>query len=294
MDIKKLQAELDALLADASLFEEANLQARNEAIVYIKYFEDVMGMPGYTAEFDPRVQYAVELGVQLKAINKSLFQEVRTDLQNGNFTPECLRTFFDKFTGYVPGRTNQPEYEYDGLDMLLEQVLFPEPPPSESRKRASGMIRYEATPARVILEMIDNIKFLPEDVFVDIGSGLGLIVMLVNLLTGVKSLGIEFDPAYCEYAQNCAANLNLQDVSFLQSDARKADLNAGSIFYLFTPFVNEIFESVLERLRYTAIRKPIYICSYGTITYDLIKLPWLQIRDPAMMHDFKLAIFTSK
>ncbi len=119
-------------------------------------------------------------------------------------------------------------------------------------------------------------------------------VMVVNLLTGVKSLGIEFDPAYCEYAQNCAANLKLQGVSFLQSDARKADLNAGNIFYLFTPFVNEIFESVLERLRYTAIRKPIYICSYGTITYDLINLPWLQIRDPAMVHDFKLAIFTCK
>ena len=50
----------------------------------------------------------------------------------------------------------------------------------------------------------------------------------------------------------------------------------------------------MERLRYTAIRKEIYICSYGTITFDLAKLPWLQIRDPLMEHDFRLAIFTSK
>ena len=58
--------------------------------------------------------------------------------------------------------------------------------------------------------------------------------------------------------------------------------------------INEIFDAVLERLRYTALRHQIYICAYGTITYDLIKLPWLQIRDPAMSHDFKLSIFTSK
>jgi len=56
----------------------------------------------------------------------------------------------------------------------------------------------------------------------------------------------------------------------------------------------QYFDSVLERLRYVAIRKAIYICSYGTITFNLAKLPWLQIRDPAMEHDFRLAIFTSK
>jgi len=156
------------------------------------------------------------------------------------------------------------------------------------------MIRYEATPARVILELIDSLRFTPNDVFFDLGSGLGLVVMLVNLLTGNRSVGIEYDPVYCEYAQSCADALNLKEIIFIQSDVRKVDLNTGNIFYLFTPFVNEILDSVLERLRYTAIRKQIYICSYGTITYDLIKLPWLQIRDPAMEHDFRLAIFTSK
>jgi predicted RNA methylase len=142
--------------------------------------------------------------------------------------------------------------------------------------------------------MIDSLQFTSGDTFFDIGSGLGLVVMLVNLLTGARCVGIEYDPAYCGYAQSCAQALNLKDVTFIQADARNVNLNTGTIFYLFTPFVNEIFDSVLERLRYTAIRHQIYICAYGTITYDLIKLPWLQIRDPAMEHDFKLAIFTSK
>lgn len=294
MDTVKVRADLTLLMEDESLFEETNLHARNEAIVFIKYVGDVLRDPGYASNLDAQFQQALTLREQLSEVNDTLFQRVRSDLQSGNFSLQSLRAFFNNFTGYVPRKPHQPDYEYDGLDVLLEQVLFPGRPPSESQQRASGMIRYEATPARIILELIDTVKFLPEDVFVDIGSGFGLVVMLINLLTGVKSVGIEFDPAYCEYAQSCVTEMNLNDVTFIQADARKADLNAGTIFYLFTPFVNEIFESVLERLRYTAIRKPIYLCSYGTITYDLVKLPWLQLVDPAMEHDFKLAVFTSR
>ena len=137
------------------------------------------------------------------------------------------------------------------------------------------------------------VEIIGGDVFVDIGSGLGFVVFLVNLLTGVHSVGIEYDPAYCQHAQEQANDMRLENVTFINTDARDADLNVGTVFYLFTPFVNEIFNSVMERLRYTAMRKPIYICSYGTITFDLVKLPWLKLVDPAMEHDFKLAVFTS-
>jgi len=294
MDIDKLRADLADLLGDSSLFKETNLHARNEAIIVIKYAGDVLSIPGYAESLDPQFQQALKLRDELRKVNDNLFHRVRTDLQKGNFTPESLREFFNQFTSYKSEECAETSFEYDGLDILLEQVLFPTPPPTESRKRASGMIRYEATPARIILEMIDTVKFISEDIFIDIGSGLGLVVMLINLLTGVPSIGIEYDPVFSEYAQKQATNLGLENVSFINTDARNADLNVGNIFYMFTPFVNEIFDSVLERLRYTSIRKPIHICSYGTITYDLIQLPWLQLLDPAMEHDFALAVFTSK
>ena len=294
MDIDKIHADLTALLDDKSLFFETNLHARNEAIVFIKYAGDVLSIPGYAGKLDPLYQQALTLQKNLTATNETLFCQVRENIQKGNYTPESLRATFDKFTNYAPGKPDQSDFEYDGLDLLLEAVFFPINAPSESRKRIPGMIRYEATPARVILEMIDNLRFMRDDIFFDIGSGLGLVVMLVNLLTRIRSVGIEYDPAYCEHARSCARSLNLRDISFIQDDARNIDLNTGTIFYLFTPFVNEVFEGVLERLRYTSIRKEIFICSYGTITFDLAKLPWLQIRDPAMEHDFRLAIFTSK
>ena len=294
MDIDKIHADLTMLLNDKSLFNEINLHARNEAIDFIKYTGDVLSIPGYAGKLDPIYQQALTLQKNLSVTNENLFHRVRENIKKGDYTPESLRTTFNKFTGYAPEVPSQSDYEHDGLDLLLEAVFFSVTMPNESRKRIPGMIRYEATPARVILELVDNLRFMPDDIFFDIGSGLGLVVMMVNLLTGIHSIGIEYDPAYCEHARNCARSLNLRDISFIQSDARNADLNSGTIFYLFTPFVNEVFDSVLERLRYTAIRKEIYICSYGTITFDLVRLPWLQIRDPAMAHDFRLAIFTSK
>jgi len=294
MDVANIQAELQALIDDDSLLEVPKLHARNEAIEYIKYAGEVLSIPVFAGKLEPVYQQALSLQRKLTEINQSLFEQVRENISNGQYTPESLRSTLNQFINHTPGEKPLSDYEYDGLDLLLEAVFFPISAPGESRKRIPGMIRYEATPARVVLEMIDNLRFMPDDIFFDIGSGLGFVVMLVNLLTNIRCVGIEYDPAYCEYARNSAQSLNLKKISFIHGDARHTDLNDGTIFYMFTPFVNQIFSSVLERLRYTAIRKRIYICSYGTITFNLANLPWLQIRDPAMEHDFRLAIFTSK
>lgn len=293
MNQQELKAELLALLNDKTLFEETQLNARKEALDSISYYGQVLQIHGWQGELATLYQQATELQGQFQAIDEALFRRVRAELLAGDYTREGLRTFFGQFTDFTLGQSNQPDYEYNSLDILLEQTILPAPFPTESRERTPGMIRYEATPARIILELVDQLHFTPQDTFVDLGSGLGLAVILVNLLTGRPSIGIEYDPVYCAYAQTRAAELGLTEVTFINGDARQADFSQGSIFYLFTPFINEVFEAVLDRLRQLGKRRPIYICSYGTCTIELNKLPWLQIRDPAMEHDFKLAIFSS-
>ena len=293
MDTQQLISELSTILQDQSLLRDNNLEARKNALDTIRYIGKALRVPSKDGDFQRLYHQAQAFGEQLQAIDRQLFHSVRADLQASKFTPESLRTFLNQFTDYTPDQRGQPDYEYNGLDELLENVIFLHPLPSESRERASGMIRYEATPARVILELVDSLRFNPGDVFVDLGSGLGLVTMLVNLLTGVPTVGIEYDPAYCFYAQTCAAELGLSKVSFINADVRKADLSLGTIFYLFTPFINEVFDAVLEKLHRLAKQRPIYVCSYGTCTFELAQLPWLQLRDPAMEHDFKLAIFSS-
>jgi len=293
MDKQELNDELSALLKDKTLFEEPRLNARKEALDSIAYLGQVLQRRGWMNEFDILFKQVLDLKDQLQAVDSNLFQRVRTDLLSGNYSRKSLRALLNQFTGYTPDQRGQPDYEYDSLDVFLERVIFPAQFPTESRERAHGMIRYEATPARVILELVDSLSFTPEDVVIDLGSGLGLVVILVNLLTGVPAVGIEYDPAYCTYSLTRARELNLTDVTFVNTDVRQADLNPGSIFYLFTPFFDEVFDAVIEKLRLLARKRIIYVCSYGSCTMELTKLPWLQIRDPAMEHDFKLAIFTS-
>jgi hypothetical protein len=77
--------------------------------------------------------------------------------------------------------------------------------PAQIKEREPGMIYYQKTPARIILELVKKAAFQPGDVFYDLGSGLGQAAILVNLLASVISKGVEFEPAYCHYAKTCAA-----------------------------------------------------------------------------------------
>jgi hypothetical protein len=104
-------------------------------------------------------------------------------------------------------------------------------------------------------------------------------------------VGIERDPAYCQYASRLAETLSLPDVTFINADARDVDLNSGTIFYLFTPFVASILHTVMEKIRCAAHQHPVLVCSFGPCTPELASLTWLKKVSPDCQHEFKLAIF---
>ena len=73
------------------------------------------------------------------------------------------------------------------------------------------------------------------------------------------------------------------------SDSLELNLSGTHIFKYNFPVGEKKYRN------YDGNKAPRFTNQFGlNVTYDLIKLPWLQIRDPAMEHDFKLAIFTSK
>ena len=93
---------------------------------------------------------------------------------------------------YVPQRWGQPHHGYENLDFLLNEILIPQPHPQANLQPEYGMVRYQPTPASVILELTERIAFTDDDVFYDLGSGLRKVTMLVRLLTGVRCVGIEY------------------------------------------------------------------------------------------------------
>src|SRR5580704_8458057 len=99
--------------------------------------------------------------------------------------------------------------EYDDLDVFVNEWLGTGEMPEPTLERPAGMVEFYKTPARVVLELARRITVGEADVFYDLGAGLGQVVLLMHLLTGVEARGVEIEPAYCEYARRCAEGLGL-------------------------------------------------------------------------------------
>ena len=293
MQMEKLQADFDEMKKDPALFDEANLTRRTEALEFINMIEDMSRVRAKDRDLQELYYQAHNFRQRLEHINTRLFSKLRGQIQMGEYTPRQLRTYFDQFTDYQSDSPARPHYGYENLDGLVSGVFLTQPIPEETLEREYGMVRYQPTPASVILEMIDQVNFSEQDVFYDLGSGLGLLTGLVNLLTGVCCIGVEYQPVYCEYASQRAEELRLRNIRFINGDARDVNYADGTVFFMFNPFGGDIFDPVLEKLHREAQKRKIIICSYGASTPELANLPWLQVKDQNTLDEFRLAIFSN-
>lgn len=294
MDLQELQAELAGYLNDQDLTTEANLQRRAEALDFLTFFQEVLRMERQrTPAIHALQQQATQLQGQLEDINRQLFQQVRGAVQSGNLRGAALRRYVEQFTDYRPQSSDRVFMSYDGLDVLVDGLFHLKKAPAATLLQGAEMVHCEETPARVLLDLIDQTTFAPTDVFYDLGSGLGQVVMLVHLLTGVKAKGVEVEPAFCTFAQRQAQALALPSVEFINTDARTADYSDGTLFFMFTPFRGQLLQSVLNRLQAVAQHHPIRLCTYGSCTPRVADQPWLQPITPDARHEYKLVIFAS-
>ena len=234
---------------------------------------------------------ACRLQMQLEGVDQSLFQRLRDGIASRNYTGAELRQLILKYAGGGPGEGSEGDEGYDALDALTNGFLLMGVAPEETRAREPGMVFYQPTPARVVLELVEKADFRPHDVFYDIGSGLGQVAILVHLLSGVRAKGVEFEPAYCDYARRCARELNLSKVEFINADAREADYSDGIAFFMYTPFEGEMLEQVLERLEDQAGRRGIRLYTYGPCTSQVARQSWLERVDHNGSEVYKLATF---
>jgi hypothetical protein len=82
-------------------------------------------------------------------------------------------------------------------------------------------------------------------------------------------------------------------VTFAQQDARTADLAAGTVFYLYTPFLGTILRAVLDALRREAASRPIRICTFGPCTPIIAREPWLLETTGTLAED-RIAVFRTR
>lgn len=229
----------------------------------------------------------------LKAVDARLFERLRGELLAGRLTRSALRHELDRFTAYRPNQPDRTHIGFDGLDIIVDGILGIESHPDLGELPDPEMVHYEPTPARIVLDFADHVPLTDADVFIDIGSGLGRVVILVNLLTGIRARGIEINPLLCADASRMALDLGRSNVDFVSADAREADYREGTVFFLFTPFRGGLRQAVLDRLHEEARARPIRICTYGSITRRVFEQAWLRIHDPEANHDYRIAVYRS-
>jgi hypothetical protein len=295
--LAEITSALDEVEGNSCIYQEENFSQRMEMLDFIEFhvIDRIDGLYEKANQQDSLTwlkKRAEELRTTLEKINSNLFLKLRILLNSRNYTgPE----FIQIVNAYVnvDRQGDGEDIGYDDLDIFINGLCQFRAMPEQTRELEPEMVYYQKTPARVVFELIDQIDLISEDVFVDLGSGMGQVVLLFHLLTGKKAKGIEYDPAYCDYAINCASELNLANVTFINADVRKAELGDGTLFFMFTPFKGEILHEVLFLLKEKSRRRKIRIITYGPCTEYVAGQDWLKCLVSNTVHNYQLNVFVS-
>jgi hypothetical protein len=290
---EEIQGILNAIEQNELLLDRTRFAERFEALETIEFqildrIENVMYVHGHQTDLALLYRRAVQHWERLTAINERLFQCLRDELV-ASLNPAA--TMRQQISTYAGSGTVRDPVGYDDLDVLINGVFGIDTEPEETRPLRAGMIGYQATPARFILDLVERVPLGPDDIFYDLGSGLGRVTLLVALLTAAQVRGIEYDPGHCAYAQRCALHLPVPRVRFINADAREAELADGTVFFIYTPFRGDLLQAVLDRLKREAHRRPMTLATYGPCTLDVAQLDWLALQGPGEPDDRSLALF---
>jgi hypothetical protein len=148
------------------------------------------------------------------------------------------------------------------LGIAYPPLLEPELPPDAIPYCPSGLVEIQF--------MLERAGLGPGKTFVDLGSGLGKVVLLVALLTGARAYGMELDPHLVRRARAAAQALSLDGALFLEGDIRDAPLPAADVYYMYIPLTDSA--AVVGRLAACAAERKVCLFSQAL---NLTHVPWL-------------------
>ena len=292
-DLLKLEQDLAALEHNPTLLDDDNLTARFDALRMLDFLDEAFQIHAEHQFAAAAVRRARALQDDLERRNEALFRKLRSGIRSGTVTRRQLRTLLESNSRYHQGDRACMHWGAEAADTVAAGIFRSDCPPQPWEGSDGEMIHYESTPVSAVLELVDRAPLTGRERFVDVGSGLGQVVLLVHLLTGVDASGLEVVPAYVAGARGEAERLGVDGVTFRAGDARFADLCGGTVYFMFSPFRGQMLRTVLNRLREEACARRLTICSFGPCTERIAKESWLTLQEEGMNHEFRLAVFES-
>jgi SAM-dependent methyltransferase len=155
-------------------------------------------------------------------------------------------------------------------DHLVEEILEVAYPPLADWQLPGDAVPYSPSGLTEILFALETTELAPQQTFVDLGSGLGKVVLLVALLSGATAYGVEIDPRLVAGARAAAVVLGLQNAHFVEADIRVSELPAADVYYMFSPVLRST--EIARRLAPRATEGSFTLLAPAL---DLQALPWL-------------------
>lgn len=261
--------------SEPSLFGQQQLAARLIALDELDAIIGGLEIEAFMGRGHQRLSSrAKAFRAQLETANEELYATARAEIVIERNSRTLCQWLSDPASARESGSPCSG-LGFDLRDEIVSGVLRLREPAEPNEPHFPEMVPYQPTPVRHILDLILASELSGEDVLVDLGSGLGHVPLLVSIMRGIRTLGIEIQPGYVESARQCAQGLHLEHAQFLLMDAREADLSNGTVFYLFSPFIGSILDDVLSRLCKESSSRQIRVCSLGPCTRILQEQAWL-------------------
>jgi hypothetical protein len=113
-------------------------------------------------------------------------------------------------------------------------------------------VAYVPTPYRKIIHTLRQVKLGHDDVFIDLGSGLGRTVFTASWLGAKRAVGVEINAALTASARENyqSSHLRHRDIEFVCAAAQEYNFHEGSVIYMFHPFGSATMEKVIQRIEF--------------------------------------------
>lgn len=142
-----------------------------------------------------------------------------------------------------------------------------------------GGVPYLPASVDSILQFIQHARIGPEDVVVDVGSGIGRVCALIHLLTKAKCVGFELQQSLVERSRRRRWGKKGQGegLTFLHGDAVELTktLPEATHYFLYCPFDAATVERWLTAL---PRKRPAWL---GCVDFPLPQRDWLEVVTPA-------------
>lgn len=142
--------------------------------------------------------------------------------------------------------------------------------------------RYESVPYYAIFKILDQLSLQPDDVVVDLGSGMGRPVFVAASYPIRKAIGVEIEPElHVAAVENAGRAKRLRaPVEFHCQSALDFDFREVTVLLLFNPFGGATFRAMLDRVHESLRNNPRTIrIGYvnATCAHIIAECPWIEV-----------------